>query len=145
MSEKKTPDDYEVGYGKPPKETQFQKGRSGNPRGRPKKAPDFNRELIRESQTLITINENGRRIRITKHGVAVKQLLKHAMSGSPQGLRLYFGYSQSAFEMAALSAAQKSSGPKDSDNPMDYTEKELERFLLKCLEDEKRKLSSNMH
>jgi hypothetical protein len=26
--------DYEVGYGKPPKDTQFKKGKSGNPRGR---------------------------------------------------------------------------------------------------------------
>jgi len=28
--------DYEVGYGRPPKETRFQPGKSGNPRGRPK-------------------------------------------------------------------------------------------------------------
>ena len=27
---------YKVGYSKPPKATQFRKGRSGNPRGRPK-------------------------------------------------------------------------------------------------------------
>lgn len=26
--------DYEVGYGKPPRHTRFQPGRSGNPRGR---------------------------------------------------------------------------------------------------------------
>ncbi len=25
--------DYEVGYGKPPKNTQFKKGKSGNPKG----------------------------------------------------------------------------------------------------------------
>jgi hypothetical protein len=29
---------YEVGYGKPPKQTQFQAGRSGHPEGRPKGA-----------------------------------------------------------------------------------------------------------
>ena len=29
---------YEVGYGKPPRHTRFVKGRSGNPRGRPRKA-----------------------------------------------------------------------------------------------------------
>src|SRR5262245_4838454 len=30
------PDEYKVGYGKPPKDTQFRKGQSGNPKGRPK-------------------------------------------------------------------------------------------------------------
>ncbi len=29
--------DYEIGYRKPPKSTQFKRGKSGNPKGRPKK------------------------------------------------------------------------------------------------------------
>jgi len=33
----KQPSDYDIGYGKPPKDSQFQKGVSGNPNGRPKK------------------------------------------------------------------------------------------------------------
>jgi hypothetical protein len=32
------PTDYEVGYGKPPTESRFAPGRSGNPKGRPKGA-----------------------------------------------------------------------------------------------------------
>jgi hypothetical protein len=28
--------DYKVGYGKPPKSGQFKRGKSGNPKGRPK-------------------------------------------------------------------------------------------------------------
>jgi Family of unknown function (DUF5681) len=37
MADQKTPaGDYEVGHGRPPKRTQFQKSRSGNPGGRPK-------------------------------------------------------------------------------------------------------------
>ena len=32
---------YDVGYGKPPVETRFRKGRSGNPKGRGKGSRDF--------------------------------------------------------------------------------------------------------
>ncbi len=32
--------DYDTGYGKPPKKHQFKKGKSGNPKGRPKKAKE---------------------------------------------------------------------------------------------------------
>ena len=41
-------EDYEVGYGKPPKSGQFKKGISGNPPGRPKKPSDFASELKKE-------------------------------------------------------------------------------------------------
>jgi hypothetical protein len=34
---------YEIGYGKPPVQGQFQKGRSGNPNGRRKKKSPWSR------------------------------------------------------------------------------------------------------
>ena len=39
-------DDHDIGYGKPPKWSRFRKGKSGNPKGRPKKkkAPKLNLE-----------------------------------------------------------------------------------------------------
>jgi hypothetical protein len=73
MSEKKTLDSYEVGYGKPPKDTQLKKGSSGNPKGRPKRALDFHHELLRESRASVIINENGRRRCIPKYSAVIKQ------------------------------------------------------------------------
>jgi len=43
MTKKKKPGDDEVGFRKPPRHGRFQKGRSGNPRGRP---PDKKRERV---------------------------------------------------------------------------------------------------
>jgi hypothetical protein len=106
MSKEKFTDDDEVGYGKPPKKSQFQKGTSGNPTGRPKKARDLGAALLREANSLITIHENGRNIRQSKNDVAVKVLLNGAMKGKSSDQRLYFSLYPQAFEKVLLAAQQ---------------------------------------
>lgn len=90
--DKQNPDqdkqDYEVGYGKPPKATQFKPGQSGNRKGRPQGGQNFSTTLKNELNSTVVITENGRRKKVTKRAVISKQLINKAMSGDPKATRL---------------------------------------------------------
>jgi hypothetical protein len=85
------PDDhdktYDVGFGKPPKASQFRKGSSGNPKGRPKGRRNLATVLERTLQEKVVINENGVRRTVTKLEAAVKQLVNQAASGDLGAMR----------------------------------------------------------
>lgn len=78
MSEK---DEYEVGYGKPPKKSQWQPGQSGNPKGRPKVIKDFDKLLDQELNQKIQITDKGELRTLTKREVVVKTLVNDALRG----------------------------------------------------------------
>lgn len=77
----------DVGYGKPPKHTQFKKGQSGNLAGRPKGTLNLATVLERTLREQVVINENGRRKVITKLEAAVTQLVNKAASGDAHAMR----------------------------------------------------------
>ena len=77
----------EVGYRKPPKHTQFVKGRSGNPKGRPKGSQNLASMLAKAGRQRITITENGRSRSITKFDASMLQLMNKAASGDLKAIR----------------------------------------------------------
>jgi len=64
-----TKGDYQVGYGKPPRNAGFKKGQSGNPRGRPKKTLPALLLAALNEPVFVTIDRKRRKI--TKREVIV--------------------------------------------------------------------------
>ena len=82
--------DYAVGYGKPPRHSRFQPGRSGNPRGKPKGCVNLRALLEKELQQPTIVMEGGRRQRLNKAELLIKTTLNRAIKGDAQALRLLF-------------------------------------------------------
>jgi hypothetical protein len=76
--------DYAVGYGRPPKATQFKPGQSGNPKGRPRGSKNLDTLFAVELAQPVSLTENGARRKIPKRQALVKQLVNKALSNDPK-------------------------------------------------------------
>ncbi len=79
-------DDYEVGYRKPPKQTRFKKGQSGNPKGRPKGLKNLATDLREELSESIPVRENGRVKRMSKQRALIKALVTKGLNADPRAM-----------------------------------------------------------
>jgi hypothetical protein len=78
------PHDYEVGYKKPPEDSRFKKGESGNPNGRPKGIKNLKTDLVEELQEKIPVREGDRSVEISKQRLIVKTLVTKTLRGDPR-------------------------------------------------------------
>lgn len=77
-------DDYDVGYGKPPKKNQFQKGKSGNPKGRPKGAKSFGSAVRKQLSEKVQLIQNGKPRKVSKADAVIMRVMKDALEGKPR-------------------------------------------------------------
>ncbi len=89
---------YSVGYGKPPKNTRFKPGQSGNPKGRPKgaknKRPGMHEErmkdiILEEAYRDVTVNDGDRRVTIPMTQAIVRSMAVSAVKGQHRSQRLF--------------------------------------------------------
>ena len=73
--------DYAVGYGRPPRHTRYEKGRSGNPKGRPSGSKNMSTLFTEALNETVIIAENGGRRKISKRQAIVKQIVNKAAKG----------------------------------------------------------------
>ena len=114
-----------VGYGSPPQNTRFQKGLSGNPRGRPKGSLNVATVFIKTLREKVVINEHGQRRTVTKLEAALKQLVNKAASGDIRALRQLLDLARDAESKQNLAATQD---PVLVELDMDVINGILERF-----------------
>ena len=106
--------DYEVGYGKPPQETRFRKGQSGNPAGRRKGSRGLKADLHDELNARLTISIAGKKVKDTTQRLMLRTLATRAASGNVQATRLLvdlimqvFGPGDRGGEAQSLSAMDR--------------------------------------
>ena len=89
---------YTVGYAKPPLHSRFQKGKSGNPRGRKKgsvgKIPKLNEErlksiILEEAYRDIKVNDGNRQVTISMTKAVVRSIAVQAAKGNVRAQRLF--------------------------------------------------------
>ena len=83
---------YAVGYGKPPRHSQFKPGQSGNPKGRPKGARGFAAELTEELEETIRVSENGKVKKLSKQRAMIKSLVAKAAKGDPKAIQIVLAH-----------------------------------------------------
>lgn len=87
-----TNDDNEaIGYGRPPTKTRFQKGQSGNPRGRRKGSTNFSTDLKYTLQALVVVQDRGKPKKISTQRAMLMLAREKALKGDWRALDRLLG------------------------------------------------------
>jgi uncharacterized protein DUF5681 len=113
---------YEVGYGKPPKNSQFQKGKSGNPKGRPKGSKSVPSLAQEHFLKLVTVTVNGKSTKMPMVAAFLAKLSAEAMKGDLKALKL-------VLDMCAKYITEPGSHPGAGQTPFELTADEYDSIL----------------
>jgi hypothetical protein len=78
--------DYRVGYGRPPKNSQFKPGQSGNPKGRPKGSKNLNAVLDKVLSQKLLIREGEKRRTVSTLEAVVLKHVSKALQGDGRAM-----------------------------------------------------------
>jgi Family of unknown function (DUF5681) len=98
MKKSKKSGTYDVGYKKPPRTTQFKRGQSGNPKGRPKGSKNFGSHVASTFARKISVHEKGKERRISVAEAMLLKMSAKAIGGDMTAMRLAIGLLQGSQE-----------------------------------------------
>ena len=114
------PDDYDIGYAKPPETSRWQKGQSGNPKGRPKTRADHLRDAAAIlSEPVMARTSEGKPVSLAARAALTGHLCDRTprTAATPGSRRRSFGPSPSCWRSSRLSmrrSTTSASGAKNS-------------------------------
>ncbi|WP_428248392.1 DUF5681 domain-containing protein [Ferrovibrio sp.] len=85
---KKAKSGSEVGYKKPPRNTQFQPGQSGNPRGRPKGSVNAKTLLAKLLRKPVIITINGKPVKVSMLEAQFEKIFSDSLHGKPSAQKI---------------------------------------------------------
>jgi hypothetical protein len=92
MTADNSDDNNKVGKCKPPVHSRWKPGQCGNPRGRPKDAPNFTTELKRMLEAPVTVNDGGKPKKMTTLEASLWRLREGALKGKDKSLSKLLEY-----------------------------------------------------
>src|SRR5499427_267100 len=106
---------YEVGYRKPPRHTQFQKGHSGNPGGRPRRLPAERLEelALYEAYRTTIVMEDGHAIPMPAIQAVLRGQLESAASGNVRAQRDILAMIRAIERIRSIDALFEDAGADD--------------------------------
>ena len=78
--------DHDVGFRKPPRHSQFKKGQSGNPKGRPRGSRNFSTDLKETLEEPIRVTHHGKAKTVSTQLAALMRLREKALGGDVRAL-----------------------------------------------------------
>ena len=137
---KQKPAPYQVGYGKPPLHTQFQKGKSGNPNGRPRRAATERAKALalKEAYRAVTVRDGDRVASLPALQAVLRSQMAAAAKGNVAAQRAFLATVQE-IELEYALAERQRAAEQAAKGPFNYIEAARRvSFLLRLGENQER-------
>lgn len=125
-----------IGYGKPPKKSQYKPGQSGNPKGRPKGAKSLKSVLQKELTSKIEIKVQGKKTKATKLEAAIMKLVNDALSGNAKAL-------SELLKLAAIHMPQEIEGVSNTLPPSEEDQALLSAYVERMLKQQNKEAKND--